>query len=331
MLIWKTRLLTISSLFLLLFCKNLPLQAQAVVEKEPTATTSSIYQRAKEQLPSDLYALYRIIDRIARANSFDNHHWQVSIVQKYDTNAFATQENLITVYNRILNQLVGDSSALACIVGREMGHHLKHHTAVSESQKVELITKIREQAQQEVLGDKKVATTKKTVANIGGAIAEHVLPGFLSDLINGVLEKQTLNRIQQAEKRIDEIVTQKTQELEQRLSEQSQEQQLESDQMGYITSVRAGFEPEGCLRAMAILAKTSAQTDTTDTVMLKRIEALKAFIEKNPAQTFTQEGEEKISATQPLSYELSRNGEFLKVHSRHGASVADDIDTKFGN
>ncbi|GAA6623135.1 hypothetical protein [Scytonema sp. NUACC26] len=99
--------------------------------------------------------------------------------------------------------------------------------------------------------------------------------------------------------------------------------------MGYLTSIRAGFEPEGCLRALDILAKTP-EFETAIPPTAIRIESLKDFITKNPPQTLTQEGEARISATQPLTYDLPKNGESLKINSRHGASVADDIDAKFG-
>ncbi|GAB1539699.1 hypothetical protein NUACC21_23660 [Scytonema sp. NUACC21] len=330
MLTWKTKFLTISSLCLLLFSSHLPVQAQTDAEKKPIPT-DGIYQQAKDKLPSDLYAIYRIVDRIARANEIDNRPWQVKIVAKYGTSGLANEENLITIHNGVLNQLVGDSSALACLVGHEVGHSVKRHTFVGEAQKSQLIAKIKEEVEQEVLGNRKASTTESTVTQVGGAIANHVLPGFIGNLINGVLERRNTNRVQQAEKRVNDLVAQKAEDLEKRLAEQSKEQELEADRMGYITSVRAGFEPEGCLRAMDILAKTPGfEFDSNYLPASTRIEALKDFMKKYPPQTLAQEGETRISATQPLTYDLSPNGELLKINSRHGASVADDIDARFG-
>ncbi|KYC41922.1 peptidase M48 [Scytonema hofmannii PCC 7110] len=329
MLAWKTKLLTICSFCSLFFPTNLLVLAQATVENTPTSTASGVYQQAREKLPSDWYAIYRIVDRIARANEIDSHPWQVKIVRKYDTHSFASEENLITVHSGVLNQLVSDSSALACLVGHEMGHHVKRHTVVGETQKAELLVKIKEETEQEVLGIKKTSSTESTVNYVGGALANHVLPGFLGNLVNGVLERRNTNRAQQAEKRIKDIVAQKTEDLDQRLALQSKEQELEGDRMGYLTSIRAGFEPEGCLRALNILAKTPGFETTIPPTSI-RIESLKDFITKNPPQTLAQEGEARISATQPLTYDLSKNGESLKINSRHGASVADDIDAKFG-
>jgi beta-barrel assembly-enhancing protease len=329
MLARKINLLTICSLCSLFFSTNSLVLAQTTVENPPTTAASSIYQQAKEKLPSDLYAIYRIVDRIARANEIDSHPWQVKIVRKYDAYGFASEENLITIPSSVLNQLVGDSSALACLIGHEMGHHVKRHTGVSETQKAEWLTKIKEETEQEVLGTKKTSSAESTVSYVGGAIANHVLPGFLGNIVNGVLEKRNTNRAEQAEKRIKEIIAQKTEDLNQRLALQSKEQELEADQMGYLTSTRAGFEPEGCLRALNILAKTS-EFETAIPPTALRIESLKDFMTKNPPQTLAKEGETRISATQPLTYDLPKNSESLKINSRHGASVADDIDAKFG-
>ncbi|MDJ0727851.1 MAG: hypothetical protein QNJ38_22345 [Prochloraceae cyanobacterium] len=47
----------------------------APVNQTKSDRTNSIYQKAKQELPGDWYALYRIIDRIARANNLDDKNW----------------------------------------------------------------------------------------------------------------------------------------------------------------------------------------------------------------------------------------------------------------
>ncbi len=48
-----------------LFTEVSPVQAQ---ESQNLANASDFYKKAKQELSPDLYTLYRIIDRIARAN-----------------------------------------------------------------------------------------------------------------------------------------------------------------------------------------------------------------------------------------------------------------------
>lgn len=118
-----------------------------------------------------------MIDRIARANELDNRPWRVVTIAKYDVNAFATDVNLIAIYDGILDQLAGDSSALACVVAHEMGHHAKRHIAVGVAQKNELIAKIEEEAKREVLGEQKAANEESTAAVVGGAVVNRVVGG----------------------------------------------------------------------------------------------------------------------------------------------------------
>jgi len=46
-------------------------QAPSFAQSKPAAGSTAIYERAKKQLPKDIYVLYRIVDRIARANGLD--------------------------------------------------------------------------------------------------------------------------------------------------------------------------------------------------------------------------------------------------------------------
>ncbi|GAB1539700.1 hypothetical protein NUACC21_23670 [Scytonema sp. NUACC21] len=332
MLNWKTRFLSISSLCLLLLPHAvLPVEAKPATQKKPATTSTGVYERAKKELPPDFYALYRIVERIARANGMDNSPWRIVAVPKYDINAFATDVNLIAIYDGILDQLAGDSSALACVVGHEMGHHVKRHIAVGEARKAELIAKIKEEAEKEVLGEKRAATSEATATAVGGVVADSVIPGSVGNVVGNILGNQSQNRVRKAQKRINEIVAKKTQELEQRLALQNREQEFEADELGYITSVKAGFEPEGCIRAMEVLARTpGAEFDTTHPAVPKRIEALKTLTAKYPPQTLVREGEANISKTSPLTYDLSRDKASLRINSRRGGSVVDDIDRRFG-
>lgn len=323
-------LLTTSSLCLLLLSATLPVQAKPAQQKKPAPTATTIYQQAKKELPEDFYTLYRVIDRIARANELDNRPWRVVAIPKYDVNAFATDVNLVAIFDGILDQLAGDSSALACVVAHEMGHHTKRHIAVGEAQKTELVAKIQEEATKEVLGERKVANQESTAATVGGVVLGNVIGGNFGGFVGSGLGNQGAQRQVESEQRINEIVDKKKKELEQRLAEQERQQEFEADEIGYINSVRAGFEPEGCLRVMQVLAQMpGSEFDTTHPAVPKRIEAIKALIIKYPPQTLTKEGEALISKTKPLTYNISKDKTSLRINSLRGGSQADDIERRF--
>ncbi|MHC5596705.1 MAG: M48 family metalloprotease [Nostoc sp.] len=250
---------------------------------------------------------------------------------KYDVNAYASDVNLVAIYDGILDQLAGDSSALACVVAHEMGHHTKRHIAVGALQKTELIAKIQEEATKEVLGEREAANQESTAASVGGAVLGRI--GGEVARIGSVLGKQGAQRQVQSQQRINEIVEKKKKELEQRLAEQERQQEFEADEIGYINSVKAGFEPEGCLRVMQVLSQMpGSEFDTTHPAVPKRIEAIKALIIKYPPQTLTKEGETRISKTKPLTYNISKDKDkaWLRINSVRGGSQADDIEHRFG-
>ena len=324
--ILRSKLISIVSLCTLLFSTTLPVEAKPVSKGHP------IYQRAKKELPQDFYALYRIIDRVARANGYETSPWRIAVFPKYDINAFATDVNLVAIYDGILDQLGGDSSALACVVAHEMGHHVKRHIAVSQVKKKELIAQIEEETRQEVLGEKRAATEEATAAEVGSEVGKRVVGGTIGNVVGGILGGESRRRHRKSERRIKEIVEQKKKELEQRMAKESRKNEFEADEVGYLASVRAGFEPEGCLRAMEVLNRTpGAELDTTHPAVPKRIEALKALIIKYPPKALVAEGEARLSKIQPLTYDLSRDKVSLRVNSIRGGSAGSDIDKKFGN
>lgn len=295
-----------------------------------TEQSTDLYQQAKQELPEDWYVLYRIIDRIARANGLDEQNWRVIVVPEYNVNAFATDVNLIALYNGILDQLAGDASALACVVAHEMAHHTKRHIPVGQAEKVALIEKIQQEAEQEVMAERRDARSDATATSVGGAVARRVLGGPVGRLGGSALENESRQRMRRSDQRVQEIVEQKKKELEERLAEDGRQREFEADEYGYIYSVQAGFEPEGCLRVMKVLSGTpGAEFDTSHPAIPKRILQLQELMNQYPPETLTQKGEAFLSGTEALTYDLSKDGQSLRINSRRGGSSSEDIERLF--
>jgi predicted Zn-dependent protease len=333
----KTILSTLTAITLLLLTNQISVRANPTSSENSTPTEQinnteepeNIYQQAKKELSEELYTLYRIVERIARANKLDEKPWRVIIVPEYNVNAFATDINLIAIYNGILDQLAGDASAIACIVAHEMGHHTEKHIALAPVEKVALIKQIQEETEQEVLAEKQNAEVESTGLSVGVGVAR-VFGGRAGRVGGVVLGNASRQRRKAAQERIDEIVAQKKEELEQTLAEEGRKREFEADEVGYLYSAKAGFEAEGCLRAMKVLGQTpSAEFDTTHPAVPKRIEALKDLMVKSPATYLAEEGRAFISETEPLTYDLSKDGASLRVNSSRGGSSADDVERLF--
>ncbi|MGB3760248.1 MAG: M48 family metalloprotease [Rivularia sp. (in: cyanobacteria)] len=312
-----------------LACLCLLSPANPIAKAEATSETNSIYQKAKTQLPPDFYALYRIVDRLARANEYDTRPWQVIRVAKYDTQTFAKNANLIPIYNGALEQLGGDASALACMISHEMAHHKQRHQVISNVEKAELIAEIREEAIAQVLNRKRKTSP---VAAVGDFVVRRVIGGTIGTVVGGVLDNRSSRRFRKQQRRINQIVEKKTAELEETIEKQSRKDEFEADKLAYLASVKAGFNKQGCLRGMAVLNRTGGvKFDDNHPTIEERVVAIKTVMAKYPVESLLEEGKENLFQTQPLTYNLSANQTSLRVNSRHGASVGDDIDRMFGS
>ncbi|MFM7409105.1 MAG: M48 family metallopeptidase [Cuspidothrix sp.] len=334
------RFLTTCSLVLTLLVPNmLSVDAKSKPKAKPTTSTvknDTIYQKAKKELPEDYYVVYRIVERIARADAIDNTSWRVAIGEKYDINAFASDVNLLTVFNGLLDQLSGDPSALACVMGHEMAHHTKRHIAVSQAEQEKLIAQYQAEAEQEAMKEAQSAQNEASSSAIGGAVIQGIgnavggIGGLFGKVGGGMLGASAQNRIELARKRIPAIVERKKQELKDKIAENSRKQELEADELGYKYIVTAGFEPEGCMRVMEILGRTpGSEFDTTHPAIPKRIEQLKTLMTQYPPAKLAQQGQQKLATIPPLTYDISKDKASLRINSRRGGSSKNTIERMF--
>lgn len=302
--------------------------SNVLTTKVKASSENYIYQNAKTQLPPDFYAIYRIVDRLARANEYDTRPWQIVRSAKYDTQGFAKNANLIAIYNGALEQLGGDASALACMISHEMAHHKQRHQVITNVEKAQLIAQIREEAAKTVLSRKRKTSP---VTAVGDFVVRRVIGGTIGTVVGGVLDNRSNRRFRKAQRRINAIVEKKTAELEENIEKQSREDEFEADKIAYLASVKAGFDKQGCLRAMSVLNRTpGVKFDDNHPTVKERITAIKAVMKEFKNESLVEEGKDKLLQTQPLTYNLSANQTSLRVNSRHGASVGDDIDRMFG-
>lgn len=316
LLVLQQRLFATLSLSLVIASCNLALvqakTAEQTTQKPAEKTVETIYQQAKKELPEHSYVVYRIVERIARANALDKHPWRVRFLPEYDINAFATDVNFIGVYRGLLDQLSGDTSAMACVVGHEMAHNVERHIALSKAQ----INAMTEQFQQEAEDE-----VKAELAKVRGRVKIQSILGAFIGVNTSVFSPRS---IENGQEKVQSIVNKKKEALQSSILAQSRKNELEADKFGYYYATRAGFEAQGCLRAMEVLARTqNVKLDTTYPDIPARIKALQELIRQHPPETLAAEGKAKISSTKPLTYNLSEDGKLLRVNSQLGSSNND--------
>lgn len=302
----------------------------------------SFYQKVRQDfkvlgsIGDDYYVVYRLVERIARANGLDSTSWRIRIMPQYDINAFASETNLLAFYNGLLDQLDGDASALACIVGHEMAHHTKRHLAISQAEREKLISQFQLEAEKEVTNEQQAAKDEATTSIIGGSLLGNVtsriggVGGLLGNIGGNVLTNSGQNRLESSKQRVAEIVENKKRELNQKIAEGSRNQEFEADELGYKYIAKAGFETEGCLRVMEVLGRIpGAELDSSHPAIPKRIDQIKLLSRDYPASKLAQEGKQKLTSTPPLTYSVSRDNASIKINSRKGGSSANTIDQMF--
>ncbi len=104
--------------------------------------------RKSGNLGVDLYSLYRVFERIVRANKLDYMNWRVLLVTNTtEVNAYTTEANLVILNSSLFDSLYGNEDALAFILAHEISHQILGHTQqkvdkASKSEKVAKVLKV---------------------------------------------------------------------------------------------------------------------------------------------------------------------------------------------
>ena len=307
--------------------------------------TNSFYQQARRELEANLgpigtdyYAIYRIVERIARANGLDEQPWRIRVSSRDIVNASASNLNLLTFEGGILEQLHGDTAAIACVVGHEMAHHTRSH--ISES--VELAAQL-ETLQVEALKEARAEVeSANRQAGIFGAVigvvadtvgirvarSQSIHTAWMArDITHRVLKGLNAEQADEAAARAAEIYEARVAEIEAERSVSSKAHESEADEVGYQYIVRAGFEPAGCARAMGALARTATSRlpGLSHPKPADRIAALTALNTPATNQPLIAQGNSNLSRSpKPLEYGIGRDGASLRVESRFGSQDIDD-------
>lgn len=108
------------------------------------------YAGYAKKFSPDQYKVYRITEKIIRANNIDNQNWRVGFdLAPEEINASASAANLVLITSGLYDSLHQNDDAIAFIVSHELAHFLmKHHQIMMENS-----VKIRNmQIEQAVLG-----------------------------------------------------------------------------------------------------------------------------------------------------------------------------------
>ena len=328
---------------LLLASPSLAAPSSSREQLSQTKSADSYYQQVRTDLEGslgsigeDYYTIYRIVERLARANSLDEQPWRIRVSSDDVVNAYASDLNILTFEGGILEQLSGDTAAIACVVGHEMAHHTEGHAARRtevaaqlEALQIEALEEARAEVESANRQAGFLGAVIGAVTNtIGVDIARssntgRIATGVASDVLQGLNQQQAA----QATARAEEIYLARVEELNNEYSSVSKANETEADEVGYQYIVRAGFDPTGCARAMGALERieTSRLPGISHPKPADRVAALSAMNTPANNQPLVSQGNANLSRSpNPLEYGVGRDGSSLRVESRFGSQDIDD-------
>jgi len=307
--VFKMKLNSSLIAFQLLLCPFL-LMPLDVIAQQVNKKQDLNYSQAKKELNGDYYVLYRIVDKLARANDTASTSWRVRLSEKYALNGFADEANLIIVPKAAVEQLSGNPDALACMVGREISHHIRKHQAVGPTEKMALKRQIAE----EVASQLKANEGSKRGWGMGlGLIGG--LTGVSTSGIQGAINSSTDNASAK-------MIAEKEAELDKRIADTSSRIEKEADEDAFIYLSRAGRDPKGCIVYLDFISRDpSAEADPSNPQIPGRIQAYRDFINRESSTKFKQEGSSNLSRLgQSLNYKVTDNGASLRIEAYGGST-----------
>jgi len=277
--------------------------------------SEQVYAKAKKQLPSNFYFLYRIVDKLSRANNISTNIWRVKISEEYTLNGFADEANLIVVSKPAMTSLAGDADALACMVGREMSHHVRKHNAIGPSERAALTRQIQEEAA--------AAAQKNENSKRGWGMGLGIMGGILGVNTSGIQGAVNAN----TDRATAKMIAEKEAELNKRIAQTASRIEKEADEDAFVYLVRAGRDPKGCIRYLDTISRDPrAEADPSNPQLPGRVQAYREFIDRESPVKFKAQGNSNLQKnSKPLSYSLIDNKSTLKVESSKG-STAKQID-----
>ena len=75
----------------------------------------------------DFYKIYRIAERMIRANNLDYINWRVVLQKDTSFNAYSSETNCITINTGAYDTFSTNDDALALLIGHEMAHSMLGH------------------------------------------------------------------------------------------------------------------------------------------------------------------------------------------------------------
>lgn len=257
----------------------------------------AFYKKAQEHMDADLYQIYRISERLIRANKLYDFPWTIEIPSKddYKIHASTTAGNLIVLNRSMPSTFLDDPSTLAHIIAHEMAHQEKKHVARMDKQIRFINNELVE----------KNALLQKHIEQHNRKAQKGSIFGFRLPALYG---RNNVSKLNHEIDTLKEYIRQK--ELD--LLALNRKQEYEADKVALVYMTRAGFDPQGSIKTMEFLQRLEAGDDNkmTHPSSKKRKWQLQTALKYTDVNALKGEGLYNIKKAKPLTYKTSKHYQY---------------------
>lgn len=96
--------------------------------KQKLSEDDNVYTQEKEKLSPEQYQVYRITEKILRANNLEYQNWRIGFdLNPEEINASSSTANLIMITSALYDSLYQNDDALALVIAHEIAHSILGH------------------------------------------------------------------------------------------------------------------------------------------------------------------------------------------------------------
>ena len=94
--------------------------------------------RQDQAVGVDYYRVYRVAERIIRANNLDYMNWRIAVRKTKSFNATTSDGNYVEIHTGLYDTLYQNEDAFAYVIAHEMAHQILGHSRRSQDLEIEL-------------------------------------------------------------------------------------------------------------------------------------------------------------------------------------------------
>ena len=90
------------------------------------------YEKTRNKITKEQYQLYKILDKLLRANNLQYQNWRIGMdIDTKTINAYASSANLITINSALYDSLYPNIDAIAYVIAHELAHLILGHNQIA--------------------------------------------------------------------------------------------------------------------------------------------------------------------------------------------------------